>query len=120
MDNYKMQMKLEGDDKIDLKTLKAIIDCIDTCFSTITEKIKRDEKPVIKTIIRPGCVEIDLFWQFVIAAGAATTGNVAMWGIQSFVKWLRLRKHLGDKPPKEIVRENNDVKFVNNGNMNFF
>ena len=110
-------LKYEGKDEIDAETLSSSLNGVIKTIKSITSNEYPDTHTKLKiTNLGRGSFEITLSTIIYYAPALLQIANMSLNVVNTYLDYIKIKRHLHGQQPKKIIYQNNNAKIVNQDN----
>ena len=110
-------LKYEGKDEIDAETLSSSLNGVIKTIKSITSNEYPDTHTKLKiTNLGRGSFEITLSTIIYYAPALLQIANMSLNVVNTYLDYIKIKRHLHGQQPKKIIYQNNNAKIVNQNN----
>ena len=110
-------LKYEGKDEIDAETLSSSLNGVIKTIKSITSNEYPDTHTKLKiTNLGRGSFEITLSTIIYYAPALLQIANMSLNVVNTYLDYIKIKRHLHGQQPKKIIYQNNNAKIINQDN----
>ena len=110
-------LKYEGKDEIDAETLSSSLNGVIKTIKSITSNEYPDTHTKLKiTNLGRGSFEITLSTIIYYAPALLQIANMSLNVVNTYLAYIKIKRHLHGQQPKKIIYQNNNAKIINQDN----